>query len=109
LLGEIGDAELESALHPEAATMGGNAQVARRHLHLAEALFKAQKLDKALEIVRRSIEKDHTLPAAHRLLGQILATQGKHAEAVQAFERALRLAPDDAAALEGLKAANAKK
>ncbi|MBM3888859.1 MAG: hypothetical protein FJ388_06995, partial [Verrucomicrobia bacterium] len=62
LLGEITDAELEKALHPEAATMGGDAQVARRHLHLSEALFKAQKLDKALEIVRRSIEKDHTLP-----------------------------------------------
>jgi tetratricopeptide (TPR) repeat protein len=109
LLGEISAEELDRALHPGAATMGGNAQVARRNLHLAEALVKTQKLDKALEIVRRSIEKDPTFAAAHTLLGQILAAQGKHAEATQAFEQALRLAPDNAVALEGLKAVKGKK
>ena len=109
LIGEISAEELDQALHPGAATMGGNAQVARRNFHLSGALFKAQKLDKALEIIHRSIEKDPTFAAAHTLLGQVLAAQGKHAEAIQAFEQSLRLAPDDAVALEGLKAAKGKK
>ncbi len=104
LLKKIDDRELAQALHPPAATQGGNTAAAQRRLALAEKLLQSKNYDKALESVKASIEKDPTLAAAHALQGDILAAKGNCLEALQAFDQALRLDPADARALEGNKA-----
>jgi tetratricopeptide (TPR) repeat protein len=108
-LREISDDELRTALEPPKSTQGGSDQVARRYRAFAEALFKDQKYDKALENVKKSLDKDPLLAPAHALLGQILATQGNCADALPAFKQALVLDADNVSAKQGLercKAAN---
>jgi tetratricopeptide (TPR) repeat protein len=102
VLREISDDELAAALAPPKATQGGNGQVARRYRAFAEALFKDKSYDKALENVRKSLDKDPMLAPAHALLGQILLAQERCADAIPAFDQALALEPDNASAREGL-------
>jgi TolA-binding protein len=102
-LGEISDAELQGILSPPKATQGGSVQVARRYRAFAEALFKDQNYDKALDNVRKSLDKDPQLAPAHALLGKILATQGNCADAIPAFNKALELDAESSAAKEGLE------
>ena len=103
LLGEIDDEQLAQVLRPVAMVQGSDAEVARRRLRLAEREFEAKNYEKALASAKRSIEKDPALVAAHVVLGQILAAQGNQAEALKAFEAALKLDPENAAALQGQK------
>jgi tetratricopeptide (TPR) repeat protein len=105
LLGEINDQELEQVLKPPEMVQGSDPELARRRLKLAEKLFQGGNYDKALASVNRSIEKDSSSPTAHALLGQILAAQGNKAEALKAFNAALKLDPTNATALQGKKAA----
>ena len=108
-LGEISDAELQAILSPAKATQGGSAQVARRYRAFAEALLRDQKTDKALEMVRKSLEKDPELAPAHALLGRILASQGKCDEAIPAFVKALSLDASIGEASTGLDACKASR
>jgi tetratricopeptide (TPR) repeat protein len=109
LLREIDDRELAQALHPPVATLSDDTAAARRRLTLAEKLLRAKNYDKALESVKFSIKKDPTLAAAHTLQGDIFAAKGNCVEALQAYERALRLDPTDTHALEGRKACKEKE
>ena len=104
-LKEITDEQLQAVLQPPAATQGGPASVAHRYLKMAEKLLQGGNPAKALESVRKSLESDPNLAAAHTLLGQILLAQGQRDEARKAFARALELDPGDTRAQEGLKAA----
>lgn len=104
VLGEINDKELAEAINPSAATQSGDGEAARRQLKLAEKLRQAGNNEKALEIARKSIEKDASATAPHILIGQILAEQGNRAEALKAFEQALKLDPANTNALAGAKA-----
>lgn len=101
VLGEINDQEMEQVLNPPEIIQGSDAEVARRRLRLAGKQYQAGNYDKALEDVKKSLEKDARPAAAHALLGQILAAQGKHGEALKAFEDALKLDPSNTNALEG--------
>jgi tetratricopeptide (TPR) repeat protein len=103
VLHEISNDELAAALAPPKATQGGNGQAARRYRAFAEALFKDKNYDKALENVRKSLDKDPLLAPAHALLGQILLAQERCADAVPAFEQALLLEAGNASAKEGLE------
>lgn len=103
VLGDIGEAELEEALHPPRAVEGGDAQAARRYRALAEALLKAGNAQKALESARKSIELDPGLASTHALLGSILSAQGQCAEASRAFRRALEIEPALSGARAGLE------
>ena len=103
LLGEIDDEGVALALNPPKVIQGTDPELARRRLRLAEKLYQSQSYEKALDAVRRSIEKDALQAPAHALLGQILLAQRKPAEALQAFEEALRLDPANRPALEGKK------
>jgi tetratricopeptide (TPR) repeat protein len=100
-LQEINDEELQSIINPPRATMGGNGEVAHRHLKYAEKLFRAGLYDKALENVQTSLEKDPNLANAHALRGQILSAQGQRDEAMKAFNAALELDPSNETALNG--------
>lgn len=101
LLHEISDEEMQRVLAPPRAVEGGDAQIAGRNLRLAAVLFEAKSYDKALESVRRSLEKNPRLAPAHVLAGRILAAQGNCAEAVRAFDKALDIDPGSATAKEG--------
>ena len=103
LLREISDAELSKVLEPPKSTQGGSDQVARRYRAFAEAQFKDKNYAKALENVRKSLDKDPLLAPAHALLGQILFAQENCAEAVPAFQKALAIDAASTAASEGLE------
>ena len=100
-LGEISDAELQAILDPPAATQGGNEEMAHRHLRYAEKLFQAGLNDKALENVQNSLVKDPNLAPAHALQGQILSVLGRREEALNSFNKALKLDPSNEVALSG--------
>lgn len=103
LLHEITDDQLNSVLTPAKSTEGGSDQVARRYRAFAEALFKDKNYDKAIENVRKSLDKDPQLVSAHVLLGEILFAQGNCAEAIPAFSQALALDAANTSAKGGLE------
>ncbi|MBE0602726.1 MAG: tetratricopeptide repeat protein [Deltaproteobacteria bacterium] len=103
VLGEIGDPEVEEAIHPPAAKTDTADAAARRRLLLAEKLLASGKHEKALESVEKCIAADPGSAAAHALRGDILAAQGRCAEAVREYEEALRADPGSARASEGMK------
>ncbi|HLP78017.1 MAG TPA: tetratricopeptide repeat protein, partial [Candidatus Paceibacterota bacterium] len=103
LLGEISDQELEQALHPGSTTEDGDTKTAHACFKLAERQFQQGNYGKALENVKKSIEKNPGVAMVHGLHGRILAAQGNPTEALKAFEQALKLDPADTGALEGRK------
>jgi tetratricopeptide (TPR) repeat protein len=103
VLREISDDEMKRALDPPRAAEGGDGQVARRYRAFAAALFKDKNYDKALENVKKSLERDPQLASAHALMGEILLAQHNCAEAIPAFDKALALDPASAQAKEGLE------
>jgi hypothetical protein len=103
-LKEITDEELAEVLQPTAAVLGGDASVAHRFFRLAEKQFQSTNYVQALANLQKSLDKNPTA-AAYSLRGHILAAQGNRAEAMTAFAAALKLDPQDAAALEGMNAA----
>jgi len=70
---------------------------------LAGKQFQSTNYTQALSNINTSLEKNPTAEA-YSLRGRILAAQGNSAEALAAFEAALKLDPQDATALEGIKA-----
>jgi len=102
-LGEIGDAELQAALDPPKSKEGGDEQVAARYRALAQMQLKSGSPEKALESVKRSLEKGSKVAATHALLGEILLAQGRCAEALPAFREALVLDATNAAAKAGIE------
>ncbi len=108
LLKEISDEELAAVLNPPAALSDSDEAAGLRRLKLAAMLFLSKSYDKALENVDASIERGPSA-AAYALRGDILAAQGKCAEAVPAFNQALKLDPQNDRALQGLKTCPEKK
>ena len=102
LLKEISDEELAAVLNPPAALTDSEEAAASRRLKMAAMLLQAKNYEKALANVDISIERSPSA-AAYALRGEILAAQGKCSEAVPAFEQALKLEPQNAGALQGLK------
>ena len=103
VLGEITDRELAEAIDPSNAAPRGDNEAARRQLKLAERLRQAGNNEKAIESAKKSIEKDPGFAAPHVLIGQILAEQDNRAEALKAFEQALKLDPANTNAQAGVK------
>jgi len=56
----------------------------------------------ARESLRRSIQVDASLPAAHRELGNACTALGYYEEAVEAYQAALAIGPQDAESLRSL-------
>jgi tetratricopeptide (TPR) repeat protein len=108
LLKEISDEELAAVLNPPAALTDSDEAAALRRLKLAGILFQAKSYEKALENVDVSIEENPS-SAAYALRGDILVAQGKCSEATSAFEQALKLDPQNARALQGMKTCKEKK
>jgi len=107
-LGELNDAELRSVLSPPRAVEGGDQQVARRYLALAQRLYRMGKYEKSLDSVRRSLGLDPGHAPAHALHGSILAAQRDCRGAAEAFRKALSIDPLNAPARQGLQRCGAQ-
>jgi tetratricopeptide (TPR) repeat protein len=94
-----------------------NPDYATAYESYAQLLMRAGKIDEATENVRKYIGAVSTYPQYARPdiaglytnLGQALAARGKSAEAIDAFEKALRIDPNRAKAQEGLRQAQQKR
>lgn len=108
-LGEIGDAELQAALEPPKSKEGGDEQVAARYRALAQLQFKSGDLGKALDSIKRSLEKSPKSAASRALLGDILAAQGNCPDALAAYREALATDTSNAVASAGIERCGAAR
>lgn len=74
-----------------------DADAARYNTQLAHAYFQRGDIDLALEKVDRALEQDSKHAEAHLVKGMILARANEHRDADRHYERAAKLAPDNAA------------
>ena len=93
LLGDLDDAGLARVLAPRRQRVRDTADAAvSRSLKLARLLLERGKPDKALGLARRTVNRHPAVPAAHRLLADVLAALGDSAAAATARARADSLA-----------------
>jgi tetratricopeptide (TPR) repeat protein len=93
-----------------------NPSYATAYEEYAKLLMRAGKMDAATDAVRHYIAAVSTYPeyarpdiaALHTNLGNALLARGKYAEAIDEFEKALKVDPKRAKAQEGLKQAREK-
>jgi putative PEP-CTERM system TPR-repeat lipoprotein len=62
----------------------------------AQLLLSRGKLEDAEKLARATVEKANDNASALAVLGRVLSTQNRHAEALQVFERAVRAQPKSA-------------
>jgi tetratricopeptide (TPR) repeat protein len=103
VLGEASAADMEKVLSPAESRTGDALAPARREVALGRKELARGDPAKAERSARRGLELAPAHAPAHVLLGKALATQGRCAEARAAFEAALRIAPSDPEASEGLR------
>ena len=103
LLMQMDQRDRAVAAFSTAAAMDPNSST---HLYNeANALSGVGQFDKAEAAFRRCIALDPTLAGAHTGLGIVLAERHRLAAAADEFRAAVRLQPDDPAALDNLKRA----
>lgn len=74
-------------------------------LNTARAFAAQGDLAQAERWAREAVARRPQRGASHALLGQIVGQQGRHQEALETFERAIELAPEDASARQGIQVA----
>lgn len=107
-LGEMTPAQMERVLSPQEARMGDDTSRARRQVALGGKELARGRAAQAEVSARKALAHAAGWVPAHVLLGKALAAQQRCPEARAAFEEALRLAPADADAKEGLRACAGK-
>ncbi|MBW1800575.1 MAG: tetratricopeptide repeat protein, partial [Deltaproteobacteria bacterium] len=55
-----------------------------------------QSLEQAFELSKKSLERDNSLPAAHRILGEVYLWEKKHDLAIGELKKCISLNPNDA-------------
>ncbi|MFL5261508.1 MAG: tetratricopeptide repeat protein [Anaeromyxobacteraceae bacterium] len=110
LLHEIDLAELDLADNPARALFPNEIKgaVTKRHVRMGEALLRTKQYGKALDEAKQILEKEPAYAPAHVLLGQALAAQGHCDDAARAYDAALKLDPQNAAAAAGKRACAAR-
>lgn len=103
VLREVGAEELAKLENPDKGTFRIPGGVAKRHLNYGRLLLEQKKWEKALEQAEKALA-DGPLAPAYTLRGNALVGMGKCAEALAAFEQALKLDSGDEGAREGRKA-----
>jgi tetratricopeptide (TPR) repeat protein len=78
-------------------------------LRTAYLLVEQERYDDALTRVQRALELDPEQYRAHNALGLIMQKKGNSAQAIHHFSEALRLAPGNTTAVEGLEALEARQ
>lgn len=99
-LGEITDAEVAAVENPARSETRSEDGVARRHVQYARSLLRVKKPEAALAEAEKGLAVAPSAEA-YAVQGQALAAMGRCAEAVRAFEAALKLEPAHAVAQEG--------
>ena len=77
--------------------------MAKRHLNYGRMLLEQKKWEKAIEQAEKALVEG-PLAAAYTLRGNALVGMGKCADAIAAFDQALKLDPADEGAKEGRRA-----
>ncbi|HEY6099333.1 MAG TPA: hypothetical protein VIW03_07875 [Anaeromyxobacter sp.] len=103
-IGEMTPAEMEQVLSPPDARIADELSRARRQVALGGKELARGDATKAEASARKAVDHAPAWAPGHALLGKALAARGRCKEATAAFEEALRLAPADAEAKEGLRA-----
>lgn len=73
-----------------ARDVGGNAAVLR--FSIGTEYLKRQQYDEAVRYLREAVERNPAYSAAWKQLGKALAAAGRHAEAIDAYERGIAAA-----------------
>jgi len=89
---EWGEKDKAEEEYKKALAIDGNPTAG---FNLSKLYYGQNKLDQALDHVQESIQKKSDLAAAHNLRGVILNQMGRYAEALESFQNALRLSPND--------------
>jgi tetratricopeptide (TPR) repeat protein len=103
VLKEVGAEEVAKLENPEKGTFRIPGGVAKRHLNYGRLLLEQKKWEKALEQAEKALA-DGPLAPAYTLRGHALVGLGKCAEALAAFDQALKLDAGDEGAREGKRA-----
>jgi tetratricopeptide (TPR) repeat protein len=103
VLKEITAEDVAKLENPEKGTFRVPGGVAKRHLNYGRLLLDQKKWEKALEQAEKALGEGPLAPA-FTLRGNALVGQGKCAEALAAFDQALKLDPTDQGAKEGRRA-----
>ncbi len=103
VLKEVSAEEVARLENPEKATFRIPGGVAKRHLNYGRLLLEQKKWEKALEQAEKALVEGPLAPA-YTLRGHALVGLGKCAEALEAFDQALKLDSGDEGAREGRKA-----
>jgi Flp pilus assembly protein TadD len=90
--GQLGMADKSEAEYLTAIGIDGNANAA---FGLAKLYYEQNKLEPALEFIRRAIQKNARSAAYYNLQGVILNQMHRYADALPSFRAALQYAPDD--------------
>ena len=101
-LHDMSEKDMIDAIDPPKSSQGGQVEVALRYRAMAETMFKNGNLEKALDNVRKSLDKDPGLVSAHVLKGKVLSAQGNCVDASTAFAQALSLEAANTEAKAGL-------
>jgi Flp pilus assembly protein TadD len=88
----LGEKDKAEAEYYKALAIDGNPNAC---FNLAKLYYGQNKLELALGFAREAIQKKNDLAGAHNLEGVILNQMGRYAEALQSFQNALRLSPND--------------
>jgi len=84
-----------------AAMLAAQGQPAKVSVASIESLIRAQQYDQAIELTRSALRQSPNSFQLWTLEGIVLSIKGSNADALVAFERALRLSPNNPAALKG--------
>jgi tetratricopeptide (TPR) repeat protein len=103
-LGELTEQQLQDVLKPPPLPEHASNEAAGRYVKMAQRQQEHGDLDKALASVKKALERDAELPAAHAQLASILAAKGQCAEAAPALDKALKAEPANALALAAKQA-----
>ena len=101
-LARIRDGQLDEAVADLTLVLAARPHDASAHYWIGTAHADAGRPDPAVEHLSRAVDLEPTLVRARVRLAGLLDAQGKRRAAAQHYREALRLAPEDAEALEGL-------
>jgi len=90
--GQLGMADKTEGEYRTSLALDGNANAA---FGLAKLYYEQDKLEPALELIQKAIQKNNKSAAYYNLQGVVLNQMHRYADALPSFQTALQYAPDD--------------